>query len=69
MNASFVSESILTPALFVAEPSHIISQAIANIHAGDGVVLSTINLQMISDIRFTEARLSSACSASFAGGR
>ena len=50
MDAGAVGIILLAPALFLAEPPDVVSEPLANIHAGKPAALSPINLQTISDI-------------------
>ena len=49
VDAGAISKFLLNPALLVAEPLEVGSEALANIHAESKTPLSIINLQTISD--------------------
>ena len=49
MDACAVGKLLLAPALLVAEPLEVGTEALANIHAESKTPLSIINLQTISD--------------------
>ncbi|QJU56374.1 hypothetical protein HL653_21515 [Sphingomonas sp. AP4-R1] len=51
MDAGFVRESLLAPALFLAKPPQIFRKALPDIHGRLKTRLSSIDLQTISDIR------------------